>query len=214
MEELRTFDHNLYRGKAGIYRFYNKKNGKSYVGQSTNLGVRLSAHKTYIKRGTSTQVIYKAFRKYGIENFYVEILTVLPIDENIKKNLDTCEKIYIDFYNSYKNGYNSTIGGDGGILGYQMSDEERKRRSLSQRNVRKDPLLINVRAKKVYMYNIKTGKFFVASSTMDAENLASAYGYALSCGNIQDCACGRHKTTGGFVCSYDLEELKQKLSIL
>lgn len=214
MEELKTFDHNKYRRKAGIYRFFNKETKKSYVGQSIDLGIRLSAHITCIKRGDCTQVIYKAFRKYGIESFCVEILTILPQDKNLKKNLDLCEKIYIDFYDSYKNGYNSTLGGDGGILGYRMSDEEKRKRSLAQKGTKKDPLKINAKAKIVYMYNISTGTYIMASSTMDAEEFAKIKGYSVTYGNIQDCARGHHKTTRGFICSYDLEELKQKISIL
>lgn len=214
MEDFKTFDHNKYRGKAGIYRFYNTKTGKSYIGQSIDLGTRLYAHIRYIRSGNTEQVIYKAFRKYGVESFYVEILTILPKDENLKKNLDLCEKIYIDFYNSYKNGYNSTLGGDGGILGYHMTDEEKRKRSLAQKGTKKDPLKVNAKAKTVYMYNINTETYIMASSTMDAEEIANARGHSVTCGDIQNCARGHHKTTRGFVCSYNLEELKRKISIL
>ena len=31
-EDLMTFDYNKYKHKAGIYRFYNTINGKSYIG--------------------------------------------------------------------------------------------------------------------------------------------------------------------------------------
>lgn len=214
MEEFETFNHNKYRGKAGIYRFYNIKNGKSYVGQSIDLGTRLYAHIRHIRSGKAEQVIYKAFRKYGVESFYIEILTILPKDENLKKNLDLCEKIYINYYDSYNNGYNSTLGGDGGILGYHMTEEEKHKRSLAQKGIKKDPLKINPKAKTVYMYNISTETYIMAASTMDAEEIANARGYSITCGNIQDCARGYHKTTRGFICSYNLEELKRKISIL
>lgn len=47
--------------------------------------------------------------KYGVSNFYVELL-----EDNIEyENLDEREIYWIDKYNSYKNGYNSTPGGDG-----------------------------------------------------------------------------------------------------
>lgn len=214
MEELSTFDHNKYRRKSGIYRFYNKKNGKSYIGQSIDIGERLYAHKRYIKRNDQQQVIYRAFRKYGIENFCVEILTILPKDKNIKENLDLCEKIYINFFDSYKNGYNSTIGGDGGILGHKMSEESKRKLSIAQKGIKKDPLKINVKAKTVYMYNINTETFIIASSTLDAEYIANAYGYHTTSKDIQNCARNHHKTTRGFVCSYNIDELKQKISTL
>lgn len=50
--------------------------------------------------------------KYGVENFFYEVLEdQIPIDE-----LDKREQYYIEKYDSYKNGYNSTSGGDGRIV--------------------------------------------------------------------------------------------------
>ena len=52
--------------------------------------------------------IYNAINKYGKENFYYEIL-----EQNIDEDLiDDLEIYYIELYNSYENGYNSTRGGD------------------------------------------------------------------------------------------------------
>jgi len=53
---------------------------------------------------------YRAIRKYGENNFYIELLETTTID-----NLNEREKYWISYYNSYKNGYNSTLGGDGVI---------------------------------------------------------------------------------------------------
>jgi hypothetical protein len=45
-------------------------------------------------------------QKYGIENFTVELIeeTLFPEER---------EKYWIEFYGSFKNGYNATRGGDG-----------------------------------------------------------------------------------------------------
>lgn len=52
--------------------------------------------------------IYNAINKYGKENFYYEIL-----EQNVDEDLiDDLEIYYIELYNSYENGYNSTRGGD------------------------------------------------------------------------------------------------------
>ena len=52
--------------------------------------------------------IYNAINKYGKENFYVETLeTGIPVSE-----LDNKEIEYIEQYNSFYNGYNSTPGGN------------------------------------------------------------------------------------------------------
>lgn len=47
-----------------------------------------------------------AIFKYGKENFSVEILEYCLIEE-----LDERERFYINYYNSYNNGYNLTKGG-------------------------------------------------------------------------------------------------------
>lgn len=45
-------------------------------------------------------------KKYGIDNFSCE-----EIEEVENKQLDEREKYWIKYYNSYYDGYNSTIGG-------------------------------------------------------------------------------------------------------
>lgn len=70
-EDLMTFDYNKYKRKPGIYRFYNTINGKSYIGQSIDLGRRICTHLRNIKRDDCNQVIYKAIRKYGSQNFKI-----------------------------------------------------------------------------------------------------------------------------------------------
>lgn len=64
------------KGKAGIYRWVNLESGKSYVGSSINLGIRLKNYFSYNyltdpKRNTP---IHKALLKYGYSGFKLEIL--------------------------------------------------------------------------------------------------------------------------------------------
>lgn len=214
MEPIMQFNYNKYRGKAGIYRIVNTINNKSYIGQSINLAIRIRSHIRYIKRDTENQVIYKAIRKHGADNFSIEIVTILPPHDNLKKNLDLCEKIYIKVYDSYKNGYNSTLGGDGGILGYHMSEEEKKRRSLAQKGKKKNPLTINSRSKTVYMYNYITGTYIIGISSFDAAGIAKVYGYQLDPGCIQNCARGVRNESKSFICAYTIEELINKIEIV
>ena len=47
-------------------------------------------------------------RKYGIENFSFEL-----IEECTQDELDDKEQYWIKYYDSFKNGYNNTIGGNG-----------------------------------------------------------------------------------------------------
>ena len=61
-----------------------------------------------------------AIRSYGWENFKPEILAEnIPIEE-----LGDLEMYYIDLYDSYNNGYNSTKGGEG-TLGHLRTEEQR-----------------------------------------------------------------------------------------
>ena len=50
--------------------------------------------------------LYNAMRKYGIEHFHVELL-----EETNEPSIR--EQYWIQQYNSYQNGYNATLGGDG-----------------------------------------------------------------------------------------------------
>lgn len=49
-----------------------------------------------------------ALSKYGIDNFIFEIL-----EECNSKDLNKQEIYWISYYDTYKNGYNMTLGGDG-----------------------------------------------------------------------------------------------------
>lgn len=93
---------------VGIYKITNKLNGHSYIGQSTNIEHRWKAHKnTYNWERETRKPLYLAFKKYGIENFSFEVIEQCSSDM-----LNNREKFWIDYYNTYKNGYNQTSGGE------------------------------------------------------------------------------------------------------
>ncbi len=88
-----------------IYKIWNEENDKLYIGQtSVGIKTRWSSHlKNYL---TNNAVIYRAMRKYGAGIFHIE-----QIEECENSELDEREKYWIKYYDSYKNGYNSTPGG-------------------------------------------------------------------------------------------------------
>lgn len=91
-----------------IYKITNKLNGKCYIGQTNNIQSRFSDHK---RMGSAEEeqnkILYKAFKKYGVENFTFEV-----IEENIE-NYNEREKYWIAYYNSETPcGYNMTPGGE------------------------------------------------------------------------------------------------------
>ena len=93
----------------GIYKITNKINGKCYIGQSINITNRWKRHKNTAYNPNNESYdspLYQSFRKYGIENFSFEIL-----EECSKELLNSKERYWIQYYNSYNNGYNQTDGG-------------------------------------------------------------------------------------------------------
>ena len=62
--------------------------------------------------------LYVAMRAYGIENFEIVSLGVYEQGELEKKEIE-----YIELYDTFKNGYNQTLGGDGKRY-ISISDEE------------------------------------------------------------------------------------------
>lgn len=103
-----------------IYIIKNKINDKVYIGQTNHtLEDRWKYHKKASKDKNKTKYkIYKAINKYGIDNFYCEV-----VEENISSEiLDDKEVFYIKLYDSFNNGYNSTPGGKGGLIVNSIDD--------------------------------------------------------------------------------------------
>lgn len=91
-----------------IYKHTNKINGKSYIGQTLqDLEARWGNGKNYSRAFKFGQAI----EKYGWDNFSHEI-----IEDNILSQEDANQKecYYIDLFNTYVAGYNSTKGGANG----------------------------------------------------------------------------------------------------
>ena len=65
------------------------------------------AFNSYSKNKEFSSPFYSALRKYGKENFYFEILEECQI-----KDLNEKEKYWIQYYDTFHNGYNATEGGD------------------------------------------------------------------------------------------------------
>ena len=134
-----------------VYKHTNKINGKCYIGvvfggrnpeQRWGIG-----GKNYLNN--KQHKFARAILKYGWDNFEHEILfNNLSVEEAKEK-----EKELIQKYDSFRNGYNSTLGGDGSVglkhsektkeilrqqhLGTKMSSASRQKMSLSQIEFRK-----------------------------------------------------------------------------
>ncbi len=103
-----------------IYIITNKLNGKQYVGQSRNYLDRWTSHCSY--KDDYSCLLHNAIRKYGKDNFTIELLEDnIPIEE-----IDQREKYYIDYYNTFTNGYNMTTGGQG-VHGYRHTNNTKQK---------------------------------------------------------------------------------------
>ena len=112
----------------GIIYCYTSPSGKKYIGQTTDKD-RKSKHLYLCKKGVDIP-FYRAIRKYGIENFKYEILySIDDTLENVKNKLNEKEEYYIRKFNTYKNGYNCSYGGEGN-LGFKHSEETKKNISI------------------------------------------------------------------------------------
>ena len=78
----------------GIYKLTNKINGKCYIGESKHMFYRIE---TDHKKG-GKQIIHKAIKKYGWENFEIEVID--SFDYLDKTELLALEAAYIEYYNS------------------------------------------------------------------------------------------------------------------
>ena len=93
---------------AYIYQITNDVNQKIYIGKTENsIEKRFKEHCWDASRERNEKrPLYNAMRKYGIEHFHIEL-----IEET--DNPEEREIYWIEKKQSFKNGYNATIGGDG-----------------------------------------------------------------------------------------------------
>ena len=109
-----------------VYKIQNMINNKVYIGVTTQeggfnsryrysgsgiervLGDKQGRKKCY--NGATNIHLLNSINKYGIESFdVVEILDVAFSNQE----LNIKEKVWISIYDSFNNGYNKTIGGEG-----------------------------------------------------------------------------------------------------
>ena len=94
-----------------IYKFENKVTGKVYIGRTNQkLHKRVSYHFNESKKKSIKNKFKNALRKYSS----IETWDVTVLEENLSlEEANYLESVYVEKFNSYKRGYNSTLGGDG-----------------------------------------------------------------------------------------------------
>ena len=113
--------------KGIIYCYCCIPTGKKYIGQTVREEKRKIQHRHDCKRGVDNK-FYRAVRKYGWNKFIYGIIEEYDIEV-----LNEQELFYIHYYDTYNNGYNSTIGGEG-VRGFSPSEETKKKQSIAAKN--------------------------------------------------------------------------------
>ena len=213
-----------------IYLIRNKVNRKYYVGQTqrekgfddrykhSGEGIErvYNYHKSWKKHNRSyNKHLLSSIEKHGFEAF--EVNECLDYAFSLEE-LNIKEKVYIQLYNSFKNGYNETLGGEGkegcspseetktkmseANKGKHLSDETKQKMSEAKKGEN------HPKAKAVYCYEKNEIRLTVKEW---AEELC------LDKTCISNCCGGRYKSTGGYHFRYatkeEIEEYKQKNKI-
>jgi group I intron endonuclease len=128
------WNYHSFPDKAGVYKFTCLVNNKIYIGKAKSLFKRLRAH-LYAFHSSSIDtnhpknkyLLYRAFKKYGIDNFIVEIQELLEGANN--DILKSREQFWIDFLDSFAihgKGYNEAPGGEGGNVDQFLTEDKKK----------------------------------------------------------------------------------------
>lgn len=110
-----------------IYKITNTNNGKIYIGKTTKtIEQRFEKH-CYNSKSMNTH-LYKSMRKHGVDNFIIEVIEEDSNDER--------EIYWISEMGSLApNGYNLTIGGEGGDTSMSPNYiEAMKKRDMKGKN--------------------------------------------------------------------------------
>ena len=97
---------------AHIYKITNILNDKGYVGKTSKPPEKRWKEHLYCAKTDGPMVISRAIRKHGEKNFKFEVIEECSIEE-----MNSKETHWIDYYDTYNNGYNSSMGGEGSGLG-------------------------------------------------------------------------------------------------
>lgn len=216
----------------GIYCIKNTINSKYYIGQSVNVRKRLRMHiYNYKSKRYQNRHLYRAIKKYGIENFKISILNYITDNlnyEQLKNKLNTLEIEYIKNYNSFGNsGYNETEGGDTKPK-YLTPNETREKLSTINKHV-----AAQLKQSALQQYdncgfvddyynsiptvamNIKTQEFICGFSRSHvAEQINEVYNLNLSASTISRVIEGRGLQSSGFVFGNTKEDCLLKLKEL
>lgn len=167
---------------SGIYALYSKSADKVYIGSTINFNNRIKRHKSYLKRNNHhSSKLQRVYNKYGKEDLVVFILEICN-----KKELAETETKWIDFFNSFQNGFNCT---DKCYLkpSFNLTSEQIEK-SISSKKSRKPVICMNLNGEYICRYNsVKEASLAVNVQTT----------------NISSCCKGKLNFVKGFIFKYE-----------
>ena len=180
----------------GIIYCYTSPSGKKYIGQTTRGDKRKLEHIRNSKNVNSYNYnckFYTALRKYGFDSFKYEVLyTVIDDDEEkVMWQLNKLECYYIGLNDSFRNGYNQSIGGDTNGFGIFHPSYGKK---LSEGHKEK---LHNSTRRPVCQYDLN-GNFIKEYKSMAEAEECTGIADSL----ISACCLYKSKSAGGYQWRY------------
>lgn len=176
-----------------VYVIKNDINDKMYVGKTSgNLKSRVCGHVRSSSIGSDNFTIHRAIRKYGKDSFSVTVYASAP--PNL---LNEIEKFAIQHLDTFKNGYNMTLGGEG-VFGFSHTKETRSKISKKKKMIPLSEEQKESLKKEVLQINKTTGEIIQQyCSISDASDQLSIHS-----SNISACCRGKLRTSGGYVWKY------------
>lgn len=199
---------------TGIYKITNKISGKCYIGQAVDIKKRIQQHISAYKRGSKLS-LHMAIRKYGLEQFEVTVLVIINMfgktQDEIKKELNAQEIFYINLYESYQKGYNSTPGGDSGRLGFQHSEQTIQKLKEAHKNY-KPKRAFDV-SKKTFAYDLLNRVFIEGESISDISHKTQVDYRSIGhiCNNTNYKYGGRFISMHRYLFSFEKEDLCDRI---
>lgn len=93
-----------------IYRITCTANNKIYIGQCSSYKLRIIAHRCELKTNKhKNKHLQSAYNKYGKDTFIFDLVEAGILSSDINER----EIFWIAYYDSFRNGFNQTLGGGG-----------------------------------------------------------------------------------------------------
>lgn len=201
---------------AFIYKIVNDVNDKVYIGETAiSISKRWDKHLQDLHK--RNYKLYLAMRKYGIAHFKIEQIEECNFEERFER-----EKYWIQQYNSYYNGYNSTLGGEGStkydydevyqlwlegytpqeLKGLTGASDGTIQNILRANSVSHQEIRERAHSRPVIQFN-QSGDFV---QMFPSANAAGRYLGLANGSNIIKCCLGDIKTSKGFIWKYADDE--------